>query len=361
MTAGQSARALAARTRYLCPMATRSTSVLHPGAPVPVGARRDRHFGRYLPALLLAALTTSPPAAAAPQRQGLAKPALAPSPVCPAPTGEVLVPGGKFTVGMESALPEESPQREVTVGGFWMDRTEVTNAQFAVFIKATGYRTQAERGWAGNRRVPKELQMPGSVVFKAPTDLGAPEYSWWVFTPGANWRHPEGPSSSLKGRLQHPVVHVTYDDALAYARWAGRDLPNETEWERAARYDKTPGAMLEPPRNADGTYAANTFQGAFPSGNTRKDGHAGTAPVGCYGADRLGLYDLLGNVWEWTRDDYRITGQPTDEPSRVLKGGSYLCSEHFCARYRPAARQPGTENLGTSHIGFRTVRRVTPR
>ena len=264
-------------------------------------------------------------------------------------------------MGMDSALPEESPRREVTVRAFWMDRTEVTNAQFAAFVKATDYRTQAERGWAGNRRVPKELQMPGSVVFKAPTDPGAPEYSWWAFTPGANWRHPEGPGSSLKGRLRHPVVHVTYDDALAYARWAGRDLPTEVEWERAARYGKTPGTMLEPPRNADGTYAANTYQGDFPSGNTRKDGHAGTAPVGCYGADPLGLYDLLGNVWEWTRDDYRITGQPTDEPSRVLKGGSYLCSEHFCARYRPAARQPGTENLGTSHIGFRTVRRGAPR
>jgi formylglycine-generating enzyme required for sulfatase activity len=260
-------------------------------------------------------------------------------------------------MGMDRALPEESPQRQVTVREFWMDRAEVTNAQFAAFVKATGYRTQAERGWTGNRRIPKELQMPGSVVFKAPIDPSAPEYRWWVFTPGANWQHPEGPGSSLKRRMQHPVVHVTYDDALAYAHWAGRDLPTEAEWERAARYGKLPGAMLEPPRNADGTYAANTFQGHFPNADTGKDGHAGTAPVGCYGADKLGLYDLLGNVWEWTRDDYRITGQPTDEPSRVLKGGSYLCSEHFCARYRPAARQPGTENLGTSHIGFRTVRR----
>ena len=340
------------------PMATRSYSVLRPAAPASVAVRRNSHFGQYLAALCLSALGLALPAAAMSQGLGLAKPLLAPSPECPAPTGEVPVPGGKFTMGMDSALPEESPRREVTVRAFWMDRTEVTNAQFAAFVKATDYRTQAERGWAGNRRVPKELQMPGSVVFKAPKDPGAPEYSWWVFTPGANWRHPEGPGSSLKGRLRHPVVHVTYDDALAYARWAGRDLPTEAEWERAARYGKTPGTMLEPPRNADGTYAANTFQGDFPSDNTRKDGHAGTAPVGCYGADPLGLYDLLGNVWEWTRDDYRITGQPTDEPSRVLKGGSYLCSEHFCARYRPAARQPGTENLGTSHIGFRTVRRA---
>ena len=340
------------------PMATRSYSVLRPAAPASVAVRRNSHFGQYLAALCLSALGLALPAAAMSQGLGLAKPLLAPSPECPAPTGEVPVPGGKFTMGMDSALPEESPRREVTVRAFWMDRTEVTNAQFAAFVKATDYRTQAERGWAGNRRVPKELQMPGSVVFKAPKDPGAPEYSWWAFTPGANWRHPEGPGSSLKGRLRHPVVHVTYDDALAYARWAGRDLPTEVEWERAARYGKTPGTMLEPPRNADGTYAANTFQGDFPSDNTRKDGHAGTAPVGCYGADPLGLYDLLGNVWEWTRDDYRITGQPTDEPSRVLKGGSYLCSEHFCARYRPAARQPGTENLGTSHIGFRTVRRA---
>ncbi len=278
--------------------------------------------------------------------------------VCPVSPDTVWVPAGRFKMGLDSTLPEESRQREVAVNGFFMDRTEVTNAQFTAFVNATGYRTQAERGWAGVKGVPPELQVPGSVVFKAPRSPDVPEYSWWVFTPGADWRHPEGPGSSLQGRLQHPVVHVTYDDALAYARWAGRDLPTEAEWERAARYGKTPNAMLEPPRNADGTYAANTFQGEFPSGDTRKDGHAGTAPVGCYGADRLGLYDLLGNVWEWTRDDYRVTGQPTDEPSRILKGGSYLCSEHFCARYRPAARQPGTENLGTSHIGFRTVLRV---
>jgi formylglycine-generating enzyme required for sulfatase activity len=134
---------------------------------------------------------------------------------CPVSPGEVRVPGGKFTMGMDSTLPEESPKREVAVSEFWMDRTEVTNAQFTAFVKATGYRTQAERGWAGNPRVPRELQAPGSVVFKAPKDLAAPEYSWWVFTPGANWRHPEGPRSSLKRRLQHPVVHVTADDALA--------------------------------------------------------------------------------------------------------------------------------------------------
>ncbi len=310
---------------------------------------------------LLVLLVTAPASAAVAPRLKSDQPALARATACPVSNWEVPVPGGRFTMGLDSALPEESPRREVTVRDFWMDRTEVTNAQFMAFVKATGYRTQAERGWAGDRRVPKELQVPGSVVFKAPKDLSAPDYSWWVFTPGANWLHPEGPGSSLKGRRQHPVVHVTYDDALAYARWAGRDLPTEAEWERAARYGKQPGAMLEPPRKADGTYAANTFQGEFPNGDTGQDGHAGTAPVGCYGADQLGLYDLLGNVWEWTRDDYRITGQPTEEPSRVLKGGSYLCSEHFCARYRPAARQPGTENLGTSHIGFRTVRRAPVR
>ena len=342
----------AGRTRYLWRMATRYTFVFCPANRSAAAARQLIGAALCLLAVCLPAL---PVAAAAQRAPGLR---VASTPTCPVSPGEVRVLGGKFTMGMDSALPEESPRREVSVREFWLDRTEVTNAQFAAFVKATGYHTQAERGWAGNPQVPKELQAPGSVVFKAPADPDVPENRWWVFTPGANWRHPEGPGSSLKGRLQHPVVHVTYDDALAYARWAGRDLPTEAEWERAARYGKTPGAMLEPPRNADGTYAANTFQGAFPSGDTGKDGHAGTAPVGCYGADKLGLYDLLGNVWEWTRDDYRITGQPTDEPSRVLKGGSYLCSEHFCARYRPAARQPGTENLGTSHIGFRTVRRA---
>lgn len=278
--------------------------------------------------------------------------------VCPAPPDTVWVPPGRFVMGVDSALPEESPRREVTVNGFFMDRTEVTNAQFAAFVRATGYRTQAERGWAGVQGVPPELQVPGSVVFRAPRDPSAPESGWWHFTPGAHWRQPEGPGSNLQGRQHHPVVHVTYDDALAYARWAGRDLPTEAEWERAARYGRAPNAMIEPPRHADGTFAANTFQGDFPGGNTARDGYAGTAPVGCFGADKLGLFDLLGNVWEWTRDDYRVTGQPTGEPSRILKGGSYLCSEHFCARYRPAARQPGTENLGTSHIGFRTVLRV---
>jgi formylglycine-generating enzyme required for sulfatase activity len=338
-------------------METRFPPDRRPAARSPVAARRLFSAAVFLFAIFLPALT----AATAQPAAGLAAQRETRAATCPIPPGEVRVPGGKFIMGMDSALPEESPQREAAVREFWMDRTEVTNAQFAAFVKATGYRTQAERGWAGNRRVPTELQRPGSVVFKAPTGSAARADSWWVFTPGANWRHPDGPRSSLKGRLQHPVVHVTYDDALAYARWAGRDLPTEAEWERAARYGKQPGAMLEPPRKADGTFAANTFQGNFPSGDTGKDGHAGTAPVGCYGADKLGLYDLLGNVWEWTRDDYRITGQPTDEPSRVLKGGSYLCSEHFCARYRPAARQPGTENLGTSHIGFRTVRRSTPR
>ncbi len=294
----------------------------------------------------------------------LAEPAMAagssPRPgSCPVSPGEVWVPPARFTMGIDSALPEESPRREVQVAGFFMDRTEVTNEQFAAFVKATGYRTQAERGWKDVKGVPPELQVPGSVVFKAPTVPTTPDYGWWQFTPGANWRQPEGPGSGLARRRHHPVVHVTYDDALAYARWAKRDLPTEAEWERAARHGRKPGAMLEPPRHADGTFAANTFQGTFPDGNTSRDGYAGTAPVGCFGADALGLYDLLGNVWEWTRDDYRLTGQPTGEPARIVKGGSYLCSEHFCARYRPAARQPGTENLGTSHIGFRTIRRLS--
>ncbi len=275
---------------------------------------------------------------------------------CPVSPGEVRVPGGRFAMGMDRVLPEESRPREVDVPSFFMDRTEVTNAQFAAFVKATGYRTQAERGWADRPQVPAALQAPGSVVFRAPSQPAAPADSWWVFTPGANWRHPEGPGSSIAQRLQHPVVHVTYDDALAYAHWAGRELPTEAQWERAARYGTAPTAMLEPPRKADGSFAANTFQGDFPRHNTAADGYVGTAPVGCFGANPLGLYDLLGNVWEWTRDSYAATGVATAEPARILKGGSYLCTEHFCARYRPAARQPGTEDLGTSHIGFRTVR-----
>lgn len=232
---------------------------------------------------------------------------------------QVYIPAGVLHMGGYDvrAAPDEFPAHEVTLDAFWMDQLEVTTAMYALCVSR------------GACDLP---QNPGTA--RIANYFGKPEFN------------------------DYPVIYVTWGQAKTYCEWANRRLPTEAEWERAARYGKAPNTMLEPPRNADGTYAANTFQGDFPNRDSGQDGHAGTAPVGCYGADSLGAYDLLGNVWEWTRDDYRITGQPTDEPSRILKGGSYLCSEHFCARYRPAARQPGTENLGTSHIGFRTVLRV---
>ena len=232
-------------------------------------------------------------------------------------SGMIRVPGGVLRMGAENQWPEEAPVRDVAVDTFWISETEITNAMFEAFVAATGYRTRAEQGLseAEAPEISPALRAPGSIVF--------------------------------------PAVQIAYEDALAYARWRGHDLPTEAEWEWAARgslVGKTYawGDTFRP----DGKPMANTWEGVFPLWNQPEDGFAGRAPVGCYPPNGYGLYDMTGNVWEWTRDGYR--GEPG---AHVIKGGSYLCAENFCARYRPAARQPGAPETGTSHIGFRTVYR----
>jgi formylglycine-generating enzyme required for sulfatase activity len=275
----------------------------------------------------------------------------------------VFVPAASFTMGRDAAFPEEGPSSKRTVAGFWMDRTEVTNAQFAEFVAATGYRTLAERGVrvADDAAAPV---IPGSAVFRPQSERGGVRglESWWQFVPGANWREPEGPGSSLHGLEQHPVVHIAWEDAAAYAAWAGKSLPTEEQFERAAQTSAR--------KNAAGEHAANTWQGLFPMRNEPADGYVGAAPVACYAPNALGLYDMIGNVWEWTasayypRHDFAAKAQypegydpnQPEEPVAVLKGGSYLCAPEYCMRYRPEARIGQSKGLGASHIGFRTVR-----
>jgi formylglycine-generating enzyme len=290
----------------------------------------------------------------------------------------VFIPGGGFTMGSDRHRPEERYTHVVRLEGFWIDRTEVTNAQFGKFVAATGHVTLAERG--GDPKVhanlPKELLAPGSVAFITPTDLsrGGSVTQWFQYIAGADWRHPEGPNSSVAGRENHPVVHVAYEDAMAYARWLGHSLPTEAQWEYAARGGRDGDDDLSSAFDADGKPIANTWQGIFPVLNSKDDGYAGTSPVGCFGPNGYGLYDMIGNVWEWTNDWYRpghprvpaaepqgpslvdFRLGPGQIPSRVIKGGSYLCAFNYCARYRPAARQPQEVDLSAAHIGFRTVR-----
>ena len=324
-----------------------------------------------------------------PSGGGAAKTRDASAPLCEAyggippgdetPEGMVWVPGGSFTMGAEGRYREERAAHLVGLEGFWIDRHEVTNAQFAAFVDATGYVTLAERrpDPAAHPGVAPETLVPGAAVFIKPTDFrgGGSIYRWWQFVPGANWRQPTGPDSSIVGKEHHPVVQIAYEDAQAYARWAGRSLPTEAQWEFAARgglagKDYVWGDELTP----EGKWMANTWQGLFPVQNSAEDGHLGTAPVGCYPANGYGLHDMAGNVWEWAADWYRPghARTPALDPQgpsraeafdpnapgvakRVIKGGSFLCSPNFCLRYRPSARQPGDPGLGTDHIGFRTV------
>ena len=269
----------------------------------------------------------------------------------PAEPAMVWVPGGRFTMGDNPRYPEEGPAREVAGAGLWISRTEVTNAQFAHFVAATGYRTAAERDPPALPGAPPEMRLPGSAVFRVPT---SDNRNWWRWVPGANWRHPSGPDSAIDGRPADPVVQVSYDDALAYARWAGMSLPSEEQWEYAARAG---APALPEPKDASGAPAANYYQGAFPTLDTGEDGFTSRAPVGCFEANAFGLYDMIGNVWEWT------TAEPRPGvPVNVIKGGSFLCAANYCARYRPAARQFQERDLGTDHIGFRLVdnRRPAP-
>ena len=300
--------------------------------------------------------------------------------------GMVWIPGGAFRMGSEDFYPEERPVREVRVDGFWIDRHPVTNRQFARFVAATGYVTVAEQPLdpALYPGAPAEDLVAGSMVFtptSGPVDLRNAA-NWWAWTPGADWRHPRGPGSSLDGLAEHPVVQVALADVEAYCAWIGAALPTEVEWERAAR-GGLDGAIFAwgNEERPDGQFMANTWQGHFPWYNTEEDGFAYTSPVGSFPGNGYGLLDVAGNVWEWTADWYtaprteagRACCTPEHErgaerersvtpqhaqfriPRKVVKGGSHLCAPSYCFRYRPAARQPQDIGTGMSHLGFRCV------
>ena len=264
----------------------------------------------------------------------------------------VMLPGGAFSMGDARGYPEERPVRTVTVEPFAIDSMEVTNRRFQAFVDATGYVTMAERRPDPllHPDIPPDQLVPGSAVFVAPLSSGSPQ--WWRFVEGAHWRQPEGPGSSLEGRLDHPVVHIAYEDARAFARWAGGALPTEAQWEFAARGGLSSARYEWGEEHPDkGAPKANTWQGAFPLQNSGADGFIGTAPVGCYPANGFGLHDMTGNVWEWTTDQFN----PEDDNAGTIKGGSYLCAENYCRRFRPAARHPHERDFSTSHVGFRLV------
>ena len=301
-----------------------------------------------------------------------------------------LVGGGSFAMGSNRHYPEERPVHRVSVDAFWIDVHAVTGADFSAFVEATGHVTVAERAPhpAQYPGVPAERLVAGSAVFRqppGPVDLADPGL-WWAYVPGADWRHPAGPGSSIAGREDHPVVHVAFEDAAAYARWAGKRLPTEAEWEYASRgglagaefcwgdspfpADAAPAGASPAglfPTAARPGLPANVWRGQFPWRND-KPVAPGTEPVGSYPPNGFGLYDMAGNVWEWTADDYRpghgpscCGPPPAADPAspsvavKVLKGGSYLCAENYCSRYRPAARIPQSADTSTGHIGFRCV------
>lgn len=300
-------------------------------------------------------------------------------PTSDAPPGMVWVPGGQFSMGGEPQFADAQPVHLVYVDGFWMDRTEVTNAEFQQFVEATGYTTVAERAPTAEEipgASPEQL-VAGSIVFQPP-DEAVPLNDirgWWGYVPGADWRHPEGPESHLEGRQDHPVVHVAWEDAAAYARWADKRLPTEAEWEFAARGGLDRQRYVWGSRAPGGDrWPANIWQGHFPNENTQADGFVRTAPVGSFEPNGFGLFDMSGNVWEWCADWYRpdyyeISARrnprgPTDsydpdEPGiakRVQRGGSFLCSDQYCTAYRPGVRGKGDVKSSAAHLGFRCVR-----
>jgi formylglycine-generating enzyme required for sulfatase activity len=305
----------------------------------------------------------------------------------PLPPGMVRIPGGEFTMGAadEYAWPEERPAHRVRITEFALDETEVTNQAFAKFVKATGYQTADERTpdlseFLGSATVQLDPQMlarlsqAGGMVFKmpeGPTDLSDPS-QWWEWVPGAQWRHPQGPASTIEGRDQHPVLQVSWDDATAFCRWQGKRLPTEAEWERAARGGLDGHSFVWGDTQPNETHAlANIWQGMFPSRNTEADGFGSTAPVKSFQPNAYGLHDMAGNAWEWTADWYdrrayqRLkTADPQQDPTgppgpvgpesrRTQRGGSFMCHESYCARYRPSSRQGAPSDIGTSHSGFR--------
>ena len=370
---------------------------------VPVGTRwRPRTVvGAGCLALLLAGLVADPdmPGAVAVEPPGF-EPTISndAKPLEDQPLGMVWIPGGEFSLGCgdprrmphggTDPMQDARPIHRVRVGGFWMDATEVTNGQFAVFITATGYVTIAERTPQAEDfpGAPPESLVAGSIVFTPPSGAvplrdgsGVAHLQWWAYVPGACWRHPSGPDSSIVGHDQDPVVHVAFEDATAYATWAGKRLPTEAEWEFAARG----GRAGQPYPWGDefcpqGTWMANTWQGRFPRENTAADGFAGIAPVGRYPENGYGLFDMSGNVWEWCSDWYRpdtyardvrlgtvedprgpdhsFDPQEPGQPKRVQRGGSFLCTEQYCSRYIVGTRGKGEISSSTNHIGFRCVK-----
>ncbi len=312
------------------------------------------------------------------------------------PVGMVWIPGGEFSMGSKELtattcpilqgmqlVPDAQPLHKVYLPGFWMDEAEVTNEQFALFVKATGYVTVAERKPSAKDLpgVPEEKLLAGGAVFTAPVknEIINDSYQWWNFVPGANWRRPQGPDSNIKGRERHPVVQIAYQDAQAYAKWAGKRLPTEAEYEFAGRGGLA--GKLYPwgdEFKMNGRFMANTYQGDFPYKDIGEDGFVGTAPVKSYPANAYGLYDIAGNVWEWCSDWYRpdyyallakqeVMRSPTgpensydlQEPGiqkRVHRGGSYLCTDQYCSRYKVGTRGKGEPDSPTNHLGFRCVK-----
>ena len=282
----------------------------------------------------------------------------------------VNVLGGQFKFGDNRYYPDEGPVKITQVRAFNVDKTEVTNAQFRKFVDETGYVTAAEIGLSEKDfpNIPAEFRVPGSMVFVPPEpDEPSSPSTWWQFIPGANWQHPEGPNSFIDLKDEYPVVHITHSDAVAYATWLGRRLPSEIEWEFASRggLDGASFSWGEESPNV-GKSKGNTWQGRFPYQNLNEDGFSGRSPVGCYEPNGLGLYDTTGNVWEWTdtpygpdrKRHYGDEGYDPQQPGvsvKTLKGGSFLCSDNYCQRFRPAARQAQDVTLASSHIGFRTA------
>lgn len=318
------------------------------------------------------------------QKVQAADPATSRAPVPVSTNGMIWVPAGEAMLGSQEG-DHDAPLHRVKLSGFWVDETEVTNAQFAAFVKATGHVTTAERVPTKEELpgVPEELLKAGSLVFQPPNDAVDLRqfWTWWNFVEGASWREPDGPGSSIIGREDHPVVHVSWDDAMAYAKWCGKRLPTEAEWEFAARggLDQKRYVWGDEQRVA-GRWQANIWQGEFPRKNTEADGFWTTAPVRAFPKNALGIFGMSGNVWEWCSDWYHPMGygDPTklavdpqgpkdsydpDEPGakkRVMRGGSFLCSDVYCLGYLPGTRMKSTPDTSLCHTGFRCVADAPP-